>query len=63
MFSNYLKLSFFSIGMLVGLTSRFMALHPLNSFRVHNSTVAIPSGSPHMVMTKLEWGIIPLSRR
>ena len=39
-FSNHLKLSLSSIGILVGLTFRFRALHPLNSFRVHISTAS-----------------------
>jgi hypothetical protein len=62
-FLDYLKLSFSSIGILVGLTFRFSALYPLNSFRVHKLTAAIPGGRPHVVMTKLECKRIPLSRR
>ena len=62
-FLNHLKPSSSSIGILVGLTSRFSALHPFISFRVQNLTAVIHSGRPHVVMTKLERNRIPFNCR
>jgi len=47
-------LSFFSMGMRVGLTFFLSAAVPLNFFRVQNLTADNPSGSPSIVTTRLE---------
>jgi hypothetical protein len=58
-FSSHRTLSFSSIGTRVELIFFFSALQPLNFFRVHAFTAAIPSGSPSRVTTRLECKRIP----
>ncbi|TQE62327.1 hypothetical protein FF021_20790 [Leptospira noguchii] len=60
-FSNQRKLSFSSIGIFVGLIFFFNALQPLNFFLFQNLIEANPSGSPSVVITKLECIRMPLA--
>src|SRR6267378_648826 len=53
-FSSHRMLSFFSMGMRVGLIFFLSAAVPLNFFRVQNLTAASPSGSPSVVTARLE---------
>ena len=53
-FSNHRMLSFFSMGIRVGLIFFLSAAVPLNFFLVQNLTAANPSGTPAIVTARLE---------
>jgi len=52
-------LSFFSMGMRVGLIFFLSAAVPLNFFRVQILTAANPSGSPSVVIARLDYIRMP----
>src|SRR5260221_13561782 len=58
-FSRHRMLSFFSMGTRVGLIFLLRAAVPLNLSRVQNFTAPNPSGSPAVVIARLECIKIP----